>query len=108
MRTAIGWCRSPFSALAETERLTRVIVGARESGSKTQGALVKACVQGDWTGVHVLGVEASKSDTKLLFPGSSNWHRHVQGDAESRGLQRRPTGHSSMVHGPVQARLARK
>jgi hypothetical protein len=74
-----------------------VVVGARESGSKTQGALVEACVQNDWTGVHVLGVEVSKpevwnqvldfmflrlaqylpklkSEIKFLFSGSLNVH----------------------------------
>jgi hypothetical protein len=37
-----------------------VVVGAQESGPKTQGALVEACVHNDWTGVHVLSVEVSK------------------------------------------------
>jgi hypothetical protein len=37
-----------------------VVVGARKSGSKTQGALVEACVQNNWTGVYVLSVKVSK------------------------------------------------
>lgn len=74
-----------------------MVVGARESGPKIQGALVEACVQNDWAGVHVLSVEVSKpkvrnqvlgsrflrlaeyprklkSGIKLLFSGSSNLH----------------------------------
>ena len=74
-----------------------VVVGARKSGSKTQGALVEACVQNDWAGVHILSVEVSKpgignqvldfrflrlaqypqklkSGIKFLFSGSSNLH----------------------------------
>jgi hypothetical protein len=72
-------------------------VGARESGSKTQGALVEAFVHNDWAGVHVLSVEVSKPEVrnqvldfmflklaqyprklksriKFLFLGSSNLH----------------------------------
>ena len=37
-----------------------MVVGARKSGLKTQGALVEAFVHNDWTGVHVQGVEVSK------------------------------------------------
>lgn len=37
-----------------------MVVGARESGPKTQGALVEACVHNDWARVHVLSVEVSK------------------------------------------------
>ena len=37
-----------------------MVIGARESGPKTQGALVEACVHNDWAGVHVLSVEVSK------------------------------------------------
>ena len=74
-----------------------MVVGARESGPKTQGALVEACVQNDWAQVHVLSVEVSKpkvrnqvldfrflrlaqyprnleSRTKFLLSGSSNLH----------------------------------
>jgi hypothetical protein len=76
-----------------------VVVGVQESGPKTQGlgALLEACVQNDWTGVHVLSVEASKPEArnqvfdfmflrlaqyllmlnsriKFLFSGSSNLH----------------------------------
>ena len=74
-----------------------MVVGARKSGSKTQGALVEACVQNDWAGVYVLSVEVSKpkvrnqvldfrflrlaeyprklkSGIKFLFSGSSNLH----------------------------------
>ena len=74
-----------------------VVVGARESGPKTQGALVEACVHNDWARVHVLSVEVSKpkvrnqvldfrflrlaqypqklkSGIKFLFSGSSNLH----------------------------------
>jgi hypothetical protein len=74
-----------------------VVIGARKSGSETQGALVEACVQNDWTGVHVQGVEVSipkvrnqvldfrflrfaqhllmlRSRIKFLFSGSSNLH----------------------------------
>ena len=74
-----------------------MVVGARESGPKTQGALVEACVQNDWAGVRVLNVEVSKpkvqnqvldfrflrlaqyprklkSRIRFLFLGSSNLH----------------------------------
>ena len=74
-----------------------VAVWIQESGPKTQGALVEACVHNDWAGVHVLSVEVSKpkvrnqvldfrflrlaqytrklkSRIKFLLSGSSNLH----------------------------------
>lgn len=74
-----------------------MVVGARKSGPKTLDALVEACVQNDWTGVLVQGIEVAKPEVrnqvldfmflrlaqylrklksriKLLFSGSLNLH----------------------------------
>ena len=64
-----------------------MVVGARKSGSKTQGALVEACVHNDWAGVRVLSVEVSKPKVRnqvldFRFLRLAKYlQKHVQGEA---------------------------